>query len=188
VRSKDGLASDMPQQDWRDLQAFIDKQAVATAEARGDPSSPSLKSGGGGGLRDKFSRLLAGLDRFVSSDKERHRSEVAPSAAASSAGAAAAAATAATAAAATADSGSKSEFSLVECIERSAQARAEERYNAPFDDLSRWLLRKRHKDLNAELSSLDWLLSAGRIEFEDKASMLKVQWVGGGGWVVWDDE
>jgi hypothetical protein len=180
----------MPQQDWRDLQAFIDKQAVATAEAKGavataeakgDPSSPGLKSGGGGGLRDRFSRLLAGL---VSSDKERQRSEVAPSAAASSAGAAAAA----TAAVATADSGSKSEFSLVECIERSAQARAEERYNAPFDDLSRWLLRKRHKDLNAELSSLDWLLSAGRIEFEDKASMLKVQWVWGGGCVVWDDE
>ena len=164
----------MPQQDWRDLQAFIDKQAVATAEAKGDPSSPGLKSGGGGGLRDRFSRLLAGLVR----------SEVAPSAAASSAGAAAAAA----AAAATADSGSKSDLSLVEYIERSAQARAEERYNSPFDDLSRWLLRKRHKDLNAELSSLDWLLSAGRIEFEEKASMLKVQWVGEGGCVVLDDE
>jgi hypothetical protein len=62
-----------------------------------------------------------------------------------------------------------------EIISRNAMIRAEQLYDSIFVNLSRWLQRKRHKDLRAQLHSLEWLMSEGAIEFEEKASLMKVE-------------
>ena len=61
-----------------------------------------------------------------------------------------------------------------EIMARNLKANAELIFDSPFDDLSRWLLRKRHKILNSNLCSLDWLTRDGGIEFEDKTLRMKV--------------
>ncbi len=62
-----------------------------------------------------------------------------------------------------------------EIIARNLKANAELIFDSPFSDLSRWLLRKRHKILNSAMCSLDWLTCDGGIEFEDKTLRMKVR-------------
>ena len=59
-------------------------------------------------------------------------------------------------------------------LERIARARAEHIYDAPFANLAQSLLRQRHRGLNAEICSLDWLSGDGETDFEDKAMRMKV--------------
>lgn len=61
-----------------------------------------------------------------------------------------------------------------EIISRNAKIRAEELYDSPFAGLSLWLQKKRHKDLRAQLCSVEWLMSDGAVEFEEKALLMKV--------------
>lgn len=58
---------------------------------------------------------------------------------------------------------------------RNTKASAELIYDAPFTDLSHWLLRKRHRSLNCEMCSLDWLTCDGGTEFDEKASLMKAR-------------
>lgn len=62
-----------------------------------------------------------------------------------------------------------------EVIARNNKASAELIYDAPFADLSDWLLRKRHRTLNSEICSLDWLTCDGSTEFDEKASLMKAR-------------
>jgi hypothetical protein len=59
-------------------------------------------------------------------------------------------------------------------VERNAKAHAELLYDSPFVELSSWLLRKRHRRLNADMCSLDWLTCEGEIDFEQKTLLMKV--------------
>ncbi len=60
-------------------------------------------------------------------------------------------------------------------LERIAKARAEHIYDAPFANLAQSLLRWRHRSLNAEICSLDWLSGDSETDFEDKAMRMKVR-------------
>ncbi len=62
-----------------------------------------------------------------------------------------------------------------EVIARNIKASAELIYDAPFVDLSHWLLRKRHRSLNSEICNLDWLTCDGGTEFDEKASLMKAR-------------
>ena len=62
-----------------------------------------------------------------------------------------------------------------EIISRNAKIRAEELYDSPFAGLSLWLQRKRHKELRGQLCSVEWLMSEGTVEFEEKALLMILQ-------------
>jgi len=120
--SKDMMASGMAEAEWRDLEQVMAKQAAAAVEPKAEAAAtpPAAK---GGGFAQIFSRMLSGL---VSGDKDKHKGEMslAPVAAAASSD------TPPAAAAADAESlASKSEFSPEECVARSAQALAAQRYD-----------------------------------------------------------
>jgi hypothetical protein len=76
---------------------------------------------------------------------------------------------------AAAGAGAADRSSFVAAMERIAKARAEHIYDAPFANLAQSLLRKRHRGLNAEICSLDWLSGDGETDFEDKALRMKVR-------------
>jgi hypothetical protein len=62
--------------------------------------------------------------------------------------------------------------SIDEIATRYAQSRAEQIYDAPFADLSKWLRMKRHHSFYRDLCSLSWLTSG--IEFDEKVDLMKV--------------
>jgi hypothetical protein len=145
-------------------QATIRELRLSRTNVQGESSSPpaaaasSSKHAGLFGLRSMMARMFGGSSAGAT-----------PKSSGSSASAAADDADAA------GGGGAADRSSFIAAMERIAKARAEHIYDAPFANLAQSLLRKRHKGLNAEICSLDWLSGDGETDFEDKALRMKVR-------------